>query len=1052
MQDRTYEGRVELLADRFVVHADGGAVDAATGAAVRLAVTEGAAPTAVERDRVVERIASGEAAAGRRVVDAGSLSATRAFEASVAGEDAWAGRAALFERVSSAALEVLGLEQARRPGLWALPVNGARERRAAREAVARVARTYGVVPVCRAAAAACPALAALVEQRSVVLLALSEEECADAEARAAAAAFASSLRARLVVLVIGRAASDWDGPSLIAPRGWRGVAVASAPPVTGPVALRVAEAAAAYGAPACPAPVAGRTFERGDARDDPRAGPGGVRQAAGALVLARVDHLVAAGRAAEAERQLRVAHAAARRRGEAPARQAGYARALARVLTGTGRARAAARLLQEARDGLVAADDHHSLLEVNVELGHALVESTDFEEAAVLLHTTWLASRQLDERGHPRAALALARARWWSGDHQGVEEALGRVGPSDTLVVAEQAEWSWRTARLRRAQQRVAEAGQALSPAIALDAEVGHATLADLHVEAMMLQTVLGDHGRAREHYRRAMGATRRGLPLLRARVRVAWCEGLAMAGHRTRERERLAGALAAKPARLSPLLTHRVRQARGTAGRERRHGPLVCSTPPPAGASAVAGFVDELLEVLHICHAEDDARALARLCSLLRERLDASAVCVYGGDADVKLAWTGGTRSPSPDLARRAIATGALLPASVVNDGLEAAVAVRYGGVPIAALSCRWPPDRVVDDGRAGALLSTVAAACAPSVRLALDRRVLASAASADDTGLVGVSRAMAAVRAAAAAAAHAPFPVLIEGESGCGKELIARAVHRLGARRHRKFCAINCAAMSDELLEAELFGHTRGAFTGAVAERVGLFEEADGGTLLLDEVGELSPRAQAKLLRVLQEGELRRVGENIPRRVDVRILAASNRCLAGETARGRFRDDLRYRLDVIHIDVPPLRARREDIPLLAASFWKELASKTGSRAVLDPATVDALSRYDWPGNVRELQNVLAALAAQAPRRGRLTPGSLPARLGAAGTPDHQVLVTLDAARREFDARFIRGALAQAGGRRREAARALGLTRQGLAKIMARLGIEEAGAPDPPP
>src|SRR5690606_6389816 len=197
---------------------------------------------------------------------------------------------------------------------------------------------------------------------------------------------------------------------------------------------------------------------------------------------------------------------------------------------------------------------------------------------------------------------------------------------------------------------------------------------------------------------------------------------------------------------------------------------------------------------------------------------------------------------------------------------------------------------------------------------------------------------------------------------------ELVAREVHRLGPRRGRAFCAINCAALTDELCEAELFGHARGAFTGAVGERAGLFEEADGGTLFLDEVGELSPRAQAKLLRAIQEGEVRRLGETRPRRVDVRIVAATNRPLADAVKAGAFRADLRYRLDVGQIDVPALRDRPEDIPPLARHFWRRALERVESRATLSPAALACLTRYHWPGNVRELQNVLAALAVHAP------------------------------------------------------------------------------------
>ena len=193
-----------------------------------------------------------------------------------------------------------------------------------------------------------------------------------------------------------------------------------------------------------------------------------------------------------------------------------------------------------------------------------------------------------------------------------------------------------------------------------------------------------------------------------------------------------------------------------------------------------------------------------------------------------------------------------------------------------------------------------------------------------------------MAQVRKAIARAANAPFTVLIEGESGSGKELVARAIHRAGCRRDRAFCALNCAAMPEDLVDAELFGHAKGAFTGAAIERVGLFESADGGTVFLDEVGELSARAQAKVLRVLQEGEVRRIGENFARPFDTRLVAATNRPLRTEVDAGRFRQDLLYRLDVIRISVPPLRERIEDIPLLAARFWRSSAERIGSKAVL--------------------------------------------------------------------------------------------------------------------
>ena len=307
------------------------------------------------------------------------------------------------------------------------------------------------------------------------------------------------------------------------------------------------------------------------------------------------------------------------------------------------------------------------------------------------------------------------------------------------------------------------------------------------------------------------------------------------------------------------------------------------------------------------------------------------------------------------------------------------------------------------------------------------------------DDLGLLGCSDAMVELRDAVRRVAESPYPVLITGESGSGKELVARAVHTL-SRRPRRFGAVNCAALTDELVEAELFGYVRGAFTGAVSERAGLFESAERGTLFLDEVGELSARAQAKLLRVLQDGEIRRVGENVPRRVDVRVVAATNRPLDAAVSVGRFREDLLYRLDVLRIVVPPLRERGDDIVLLAEHFWRRAQTLTGSRAAAARSTLGALARYHWPGNVRQLENVVASLIVRGPRHGVVGPAVLPDCI-AGGTDDD--LETLQHARRLFERRYVSGALARAGGRRGKAALALGVTRQGLAKLLKRLDLD---------
>jgi transcriptional regulator with PAS, ATPase and Fis domain len=338
--------------------------------------------------------------------------------------------------------------------------------------------------------------------------------------------------------------------------------------------------------------------------------------------------------------------------------------------------------------------------------------------------------------------------------------------------------------------------------------------------------------------------------------------------------------------------------------------------------------------------------------------------------------------------------------------------------------------------------LLKAVAAAAAPCLGALLEQQTRESRLTGS-IELLGDGAAMESIRRAVLRAADAPYPVLIQGESGSGKELVARAIHRASARRTRPLCALNCAALPDDLLEAELFGHARGAFTGAVAERAGLFEEADGGVLLLDEVGELTPRAQAKLLRAIQEGEIKRIGETFSRKVDVRIVAATNRALDQEVTAGRFRADLRYRLDVVRIIVSPLRERPEDIATLAQHFWKIATERVGSRAVLGGSTVAALARYDWPGNVRELQNVLASLAVAAPRRGVVGPGALPAAI--ASHAARQTGATLESARRVFEERYVRAALARSGGHRGRAAAELGLSRQGLAKLMDRLGVSHS-------
>jgi transcriptional regulator with AAA-type ATPase domain len=459
----------------------------------------------------------------------------------------------------------------------------------------------------------------------------------------------------------------------------------------------------------------------------------------------------------------------------------------------------------------------------------------------------------------------------------------------------------------------------------------------------------------------------------------------------------------------------------------------LARAAEPPARPVEPVTIVEQLLDLSQ--RAVDDGAAMTAICAAAAERLRASTVSVFG--ADERVLASQGRSWPTPALiVQQLLAQGSHV-SRMAAEPQEAAEPIRYGGETIGVLACRWTAGTLVDAEGAAVFMRAAALTLAPHLRACLEDAPLPPAAWGE---LIGESLAALELRESVKRAARAPFPVLIEGESGCGKELVARAIHRLGPRGHRRFCALNCAALTDELVETELFGHVRGAFTGAAGERAGLFEEADGGTLFLDEVGELSPRAQAKLLRVVQEGEVRRVGENLPRKVDVRVVAATNRQIADEVRAGRFRADLRFRLDVVRIVVPPLRVRAGDVPLLAAHFWRDATARVGSRAALSKEALALLSRYDWPGNVRELQNVIAWIAVHSPRRGRVGASALPAHVAQSTTGPH---ISFEAARQDFERRFVRAALAGANGQRARAAEVLGVTRQGLAKMMKRLSIE---------
>ena len=332
------------------------------------------------------------------------------------------------------------------------------------------------------------------------------------------------------------------------------------------------------------------------------------------------------------------------------------------------------------------------------------------------------------------------------------------------------------------------------------------------------------------------------------------------------------------------------------------------------------------------------------------------------------------------------------------------------------------------------------------------------AGAAAASVAGdLVGASPVIQEVYKRVSRVARTDSTVLIQGETGTGKELIARAVHGQSSRAAGPFVPVNCAALPESLVESELFGHVRGAFTGAEADRAGRFEAADGGTVFLDEVGELPAAVQVKLLRFLDNQVVERLGSVEPIRVDVRILAATNRDLAGAVAGGAFRQDLFYRLAVIQIDVPPLRARREDVPALVDHF---LSGRGGAATAVSRQAMRLLEAYDWPGNVRELRNAVEhavvvsgggpVLPAHLPERVRHGPAAAPADDSAEAALDRYVDCVaaegpeaMRSARAEVERRLIARALAETGGNQSAAAERLGIHRNTLRSKIREYGLE---------
>jgi two-component system response regulator PilR (NtrC family) len=378
----------------------------------------------------------------------------------------------------------------------------------------------------------------------------------------------------------------------------------------------------------------------------------------------------------------------------------------------------------------------------------------------------------------------------------------------------------------------------------------------------------------------------------------------------------------------------------------------------------------------------------------------------------------------------------------STVDNAIEA---VRAGAYDFVAKP--FDPSELV--GRVARAFEKHALSC-ENVRL----RALVSERARDRS--LGRSAAMQAITDLIQRVAPSRSTVLITGESGTGKERVARAVHDYSDRKSAPFLVVNCGALPEALMESELFGHEKGAFTGAATRHLGMFREADGGTILLDEVGELPAALQVKLLRVLQERKVRPVGAAHEIPIDVRVLAATNRDIEADVASGAFRQDLYYRLNVIRIELPPLRARREDLPHLIDEFIRKYSAEMGREvACLTPDALRSLDRYDFPGNVRELENIIERAVALSGGRA-IGLGDLPSRVvGLAGSPTPNLVdlpedgCDLDAVLGELERRLLISALERTGGVRKHAASLLGVTFRSIRYRLKKHGLDVETACD---
>jgi DNA-binding NtrC family response regulator len=833
----------------------------------------------------------------------------------------------------------------------------------------------------------------------------------------------------------------------------------TAAPILGQRRLR-ALAATADGRPGAFAAAVGRLVERKEGKaavvhERPPAGStysSALDTAAVARALRRAGTLEARGRHAEARRRLRREHAALNRRGQ----KADGVRVWTALAIRESRHQPTSAIdcWTRAWKDTHAAGDLQVLLEAVPLVATAWIRDAALVPAERLLRAASAAAVAAELVAPSTITVLLAESLYWQDRLPEVRAVLAACNEPSALALRARAAQRIgdealaardAVAALASARETADNAAVAMALAVRLwiDAALGDLDRLAATTDAIRAVLISGD----------ALADGERALNIAESWtfVRREWPAGI----HRAvtaliartqprllRARARLVLALADGRVTRDDVLKDVQRAVFATGARALL--PAAAAHPPWPPASKSIGsipMVHDIVSILQACQQDDDPPVVVRrVAAMVRERTASSGVAVFTAEECGLVSRARFGRVPGTRLGERAAALRSAVGPELESGTWEAAWPILHRDTLTGAFVCQWGRLETRPAADLISIAATAAAALGPVVDLLKAPPIQVAGPSGAIAELLGSSDAIVQVRQAIDRAALAPFPVVIEGESGAGKELVARAIHERSPRRACAFCAVNCAALTDDLFEAELFGHTRGAFTGAIADRAGLFESADGGTLFLDEVVELSARAQAKLLRALQEGEIRRIGETRPRRVDVRVIAAANRSLRTAVTAGSFRADLRFRLDVLRIEVPGLRARPEDIGELARHFWRRAAARVGSRAVLGADTLAAFARYDWPGNVRELQNALNALAVGAPARGIVRASALPAQIRIA---EPGAILTLDEARHRFEAGFVRAAIARAGGSKGRAAADLGVTRQGLAKLLDRLGLD---------